>query len=78
MSAPREKSPLPEAQCRIEPAMLHHADSEPKTLLTELFWPLKEIICAVCALCSFAQKSQLSLTQCLFCRLAPDVIWATE
>ena len=37
MLTPGEKSPLPEAQSRAEPVMLQ--DSEPNTLLTELFLP---------------------------------------
>ena len=39
MLTPREKSPLPEAQRRIEPAPLHHANSEPSPSPTELFRP---------------------------------------
>ena len=39
MSNPREKSPLPEAQRRVKPVMLHHADSEPNTLPTAILAP---------------------------------------
>ena len=41
MSTPREKSPLPEAQGRVEPAMLHHTGQQAQCVLTELFWPSK-------------------------------------
>ena len=36
---PRAKSPLQEAQRRVEPATLHHADRELITLPPELFRP---------------------------------------
>ena len=39
---PMEKSPLPEAQRRVEPTMLHHT-VQSNTLLTELFWPFKQM-----------------------------------
>ena len=40
MLTPREKSPLPEAQRRVEPATLHHAGQRDQDSLTELFLPL--------------------------------------
>ena len=38
MLTPRGKSTLPVAQKRVKPEMLHHADSEPNKLPTELFY----------------------------------------
>ena len=43
MLTPKEKSPLPEAQRRIEITMLHHAGHEPNTLPTELFRPMAHL-----------------------------------
>ena len=40
----RGKPPLPEAQRRIKPMTLHHAGQWPRSLLSELFWPLTSTI----------------------------------
>ena len=40
MLTPREKSPLPEAQRRVEPATLHHSGQRAQHTSTEVFWTL--------------------------------------